>query len=186
MRQDQSLPARRSVRLKHFDYSQPGIYFVTICTNERECLFGDVRDGSMHLNAIGRVASESWAQIPLHFPVLDLGPYVVMPNHLHGILVLYKRARHAVPLQDLGAQTEGFGKPVSGSLGTIVRSFKATVSKHVRAVGMFTRKPFWQRSFYERVIRTGDEFHHASRYIFENPQNWQADEDNPAWFRKFA
>ena len=176
MSHSQDLPARHSIRLKAFDYWQAGVYFVTICTNQRRCLFGEIRDGIMHFSALGRMVRECWLEIPLHFPGLELGPYVVMPNHMHGILVFHKRARHAVPLRDTAPRFEAFGKPVRGSLPTVIRSFKAAVSEGIRGTPALR---VWQRNYYERVLQTGDEFQQASRYIWENPRNWEIDEDNP-------
>jgi REP-associated tyrosine transposase len=161
MGHSRDLPARRSIRLKAFDYSQAGVYFVTICTNKRRCLFGEIRGRMMHLSALGRIVRECWLEIPLHFPGLELGPYVVMPNHIHGILVFNKRPRHAVPLRDTTPKFEAFGRPVRGSLPTVIRSFKAPVSERMRGTPALR---VWQRNYYERVLRSGDEFHQASPY----------------------
>jgi len=97
---------RRSIRLREYDYSQAGAYFITICTHERICLFGDIMNGEMRLNEAGRIVQQYWDQIPQHFPHVELGEFIVMPNHVHGIIVIAETpnvgARHAVPLLPLG------------------------------------------------------------------------------------
>ena len=133
----------------------------------------------MQLNEIGSIVRESWLEIPQHFPGVELRAYVVMPNHIHGVVAIFPRGRHAVSVQDAGAKAEAFGKPVSGSLPTIIRSFKAAVSKRIRAMRRLPANQIWQRNYYERVIRTGDELDEASRYIWENPGAWERDEENP-------
>ena len=111
MQRDPALPRRRSIRLPLFDYAQPYFYFITICSVGKECIFGHVEGREMFLNALGRLVDECWRQIPRHFPVVELAPHVVMPNHIHGIIRLRHatdgasvakqlgRARHAVPLR---------------------------------------------------------------------------------------
>ncbi len=119
---------RRSIRLKEFDYSQPGAYFVTIVAFQRQCLFGEIANEEMRLNEFGKIAEEYWCTIPEHFPNVELGAHVVMPNHLHGVIIIHENksfesvgAQHAVPLQKQNV------KP--GSLGAIVRSFKSAVTR---------------------------------------------------------
>ena len=133
----------------------------------------------MQLNEMGSIVRECRLEIPHHFPGVELHAHVVMPNHVHGILVIHGRARHAVPLRNTGASVEAFGNPVAGSLPTIIRSFKATVSKRVHAVDRRPANQVWQRNYYEHVIRTGAEFDEVSRYIWENPKVWEFDEENP-------
>jgi REP element-mobilizing transposase RayT len=173
------LPQRRSVRLKRFDYSQPGLYFVTICARNRRCLFGKVENEKVRLNVLGQIVEQAWLEIPRHFPNVELHAYVVMPNHLHGILAIHKRARHAVPLRGAPAHAEAFGTPVRGSLATIVRSFKSAVSKRARGIRNFTRKPILQRGYYEHLLRDAEDFANATRYILENSKAWTFDKENP-------
>ncbi len=127
-------PSRRSIRLKGFDYSQAGLYFITICTHDRSCLFGEIQDGTMRLNETGRIVSECWLEVPRHSPGVQLDAFVVMPNHIHGVVVILPRGGHARSGQRAAAIAEGFAKPVAGSLATLVRSFKAAVSKRARAM----------------------------------------------------
>ena len=183
---------RRSIRFQSFDYSQPGIYFVTICAFEMKCMFGSFVSQEMRLSRIGEIVEECWSQIPGHFRNVGSEMHVVMPNHLHGLLTIRpdgKGARHAVPLQSeaagdregYGAQLpregeafESFQRPVAGSLGTIVRSFKAAVTARARQTLKRSELVVWQRNYYERVIRTQKEIRGAQRYVFENPARWLA------------
>jgi putative transposase len=164
---------RRSIRLPGFNYSQAGVYFVTICAFERRCLFGRMRDDAVDLGAIGRIVQARWLEMPQRFAHAELDAYVVMPNHLHGILLL-----HRTPARDPG-HAEGFQKPVAGSLPTIIRSFKAEVSARAKHAGVQPGHPVWQRNYFERVLRDGKEYSAAARYILENPARWHFDHENP-------
>jgi REP element-mobilizing transposase RayT len=179
---------RRSIRLPAFDYSSPGAYFVTIVTQDRAALFGLVGEGEMRLSRAGSVADRCWREIPDHFPHVELGSCVVMPNHVHGILILRPTTIH----NDIGsdamasepgrgtiyrAPTEKFGAPRMGTLPTIVRTYKAVVT---RALGRLPgkRHPVWQRNYYEHVIRDEADWDRLRRYIDSNPMNWGKDEEN--------
>lgn len=118
----------------------------------------------------GGIAAELWLEIPPHFPEVTVDPFVVMPNHLHGILTL-RRARHAVPLRE-SHRAEAFRKPVEGSVSTIIRSFKSAVTKRVRDELRTGKMDVWQSNYFERVLRDGREFGDASAYILENPLRW--------------
>ncbi len=163
---------RRSIRLPGFDYSQAGVCFVTICAFERRCLFGRMRDDAVDLSAIGRIVQACWLKLPQRFAHAELDAYVVMPNHLHGILLLQR-----TPRREAG-HAEAFQKPVAGSLPTIIRSFKAEVSVQVKQAGVQPSHPVWQRNYFERVLRNGKEYSAAARYILENPARWRFDHEN--------
>jgi REP element-mobilizing transposase RayT len=142
---------RQHMRLAGYDYSRVGAYFVTLCAVDQEGLFGEIVADKMCLNQIGTVVASCWGEIPKHFPNVALDEFVVMTNHLHGILLLADgMAGHARPL------------PV------IVGSFKAAVS---RLAGF----PVWQRSYWDRVIRGEAELNQVRRYIAENPSRWSTD-----------
>ncbi len=118
-------------------------------------------------------------QIPEHFPAATTKNYVVMPNHLHGIIGLGVGARYIVPSSDLGAQTrEQFQKPTHGTIPTIVRSFKAAVTRSARKKLGIRDQLIWQSNYFERALRDGREFSLAIRYIAENPARWTWDEEN--------
>ncbi len=166
-------PRRRSIRLPGYDYAQPGAYFVTICTRNRSCVLGTIREGEMALSKAGAFVTTCWAAIPNHFPDVTLDEFVVMPNHLHGILVI---AGRGTPWR---APTEAFGRPAPGSLPTVIRAFKSSVTRNlIRYEGR--KGSLWQRGYYERVIRDEEELSRLRQYIAENPMKWDEDADNPA------
>ncbi len=186
---------RRSVRLADYDYSQPGAYFVTMVTQGRACLFGDVVNGEMQLSDMGRIAGECWRAVPEHFPNVELGTFVVMPNHVHGIIVLHDRAdaeasarrgtiyRAPTATDDAptaidDAPAERFQKPVPGSIPTIVRTYKAAVAREI--VQQHGGVPIiWQRNYYEHIIRDDEEHNRIHFYIESNVDNWTLDNENP-------
>ena len=170
---------RRSIRLKGYDYSQPGAYFVTIVTWQRECLFGEIVDGVMKLNDFGKIADECWRVIPEHFPFVELGAHIIMPNHAHGIISIIDNDRRGAamlrPYHDDENPHKINVKP--GSLGAIVRSYKSTVSYRINKEHNATG--IWQRNYYERVIRTEQEMAKIWDYIEANPLHWTDDDENP-------
>ena len=185
---------RRSIRLKGYDYSQPGAYFVTIVTFQRECLFGEVVDGEMRLNRYGEVVKWEWERLPQIFKHLELGVFVIMPNHFHGIIVLRDNAgatRHGldsamsgnVSLQTIA--TDGIdGSPLPcgpqpASLGAIIGQFKSRVTKRLWKIPSLNGRPIWQRNYYEHIIRNEHEMDRIWRYIESNPVNWADDDENP-------
>jgi putative transposase len=172
------LPTRRSIRLQRMDYSQPGAYFVTICAFLKHCLFGRVESGRMDLSPIGEVVRACWVGIPNHFPGVKADIFVVMPNHVHGILAIEERARRAVPLRD-EERFEAFRKAMPGSVPTIVRNYKASVTKLARDTTGNRGMQVWQSNYFERVLRSGEELANASRYIQENVAMWHLDKLNP-------
>ena len=185
---------RRSIRLKGYDYAQAGAYFVTICAAERARVFGEIQDGEVRLSEIREAVAACWDAIPAHFPDVDLDGFVVMPNHVHGIVVLTApteptevtptradstranptRATHASPLQ--GGTPRG---PGARSVGAIVGSFKAAVSRQVNAQGGALGAVLWQRGYYEHVIRNERELDRIRAYIEANPARWAEDLENP-------
>ena len=173
---------RHSMRLKDFDYSQAGAFFVTICTKNRQCLFGKIHQGLMELNASGRVAAAQWLRLPNRFSGLELGEWIVMPNHIHGILVITGKgeaSRHqsfaspepiikdASPLRPNGT--------APGSVGAIIQIFKSVTSRKISTQIENFKGSVWQRNYYEHVIRNESELHAISDYILANPQNWEKD-----------
>jgi len=166
---------RRSIRLKGYDYTQEGTYFITICTHGRESLLGEIVNGEMLLNAYGRVVQTCWKEIPIHFKNLELDVFGLMPNHIHGIIATNVGARHAVPLHSV----ESFGNPVTGSIPTIIRSFKSAITNKINKIRQTPNAPVWQRNYYEHVIRNEESLNRIREYIFNNPLNWVRDPENP-------
>lgn len=169
-------PGRKSIRLENHDYAAPASYFVTACTDEKRCLFGTVLQGSVELTELGRIARENWAAIPSHFVNVNLHAFVVMPSHVHGIIEIGCRvgAQRAAPVP---AALDAKRVVESGSLAAVVRSYKAAVTLRARRE-LGWRGEVWQRNYFERFLRDGQEFSDATRYIVENPVKWECDKEN--------
>jgi putative transposase len=176
---------RRSLRLKGYDYAQAGAYFVTICTQDRACLFGDAADGTICLNAAGQLAATLWSDMPIRFPDIDLDAFVVMPNHIHGIIVFSDCAvTEGAPL--VGARRGGApaATKAAPTVGDVVGAFKSLFTVEYIAGVKENRWPafdrrVWQRNYYEHVIRDEPELERIRSYIDENPLRWELDDENP-------
>jgi REP element-mobilizing transposase RayT len=166
---DPSVHHRRSVRLPAFDYARPGAYFVTICTRDREQLFGDIADGVMRLSPLGRMARQEWTRTHDVRPDVTPDAFVVMPDHVHGILLL-THDREAVRHTARGGATG----PRSGSVGAIVGQFKSVVTKRINARRGTLHGVVWQRGYYERVIRGRTTLARIRQYIADNPARWDS------------
>ena len=164
-----------SRRLQTRDYASPGLYFVTICANFKRSVFGRVIGKSVQLTPLGQIAREIWVAIPSHFEGVRLDAFVIMPNHVHGIIEIAGsgRAQHAAPLQGKRLAAA----PRRASLSAIMRSFKAEVTRRGR-LELNWEGEIWQRNYFDRVIRDTREFTNASRYIAENPLQWEWDQEN--------
>lgn len=204
---------RRTIRLRGYDYTKAGAYFITICARERACLFADIEGNDVHHTPVGVVIAEYWEAIPEHFPAASLDAFVVMPNHLHGIVVLEGRSvavgtacRAPTGRDDDADACEGseppkherFGAPVVGSIPTIVRSYKAAVTKAINddpgrgtACRAFLNSRFaplhpgripspWQRGYHEHVIRNERALDRLRAYIDNNPARWIEDSLHPS------
>jgi len=163
---------RRSIRLKDYDYSQAGAYFITICTHERKCSFGDIRDGKIELTEVGEIASKYWVEIPEHFASVQMNEFVVMPNHLHAVVKI-----NHVGVQNFEPLQHKYQHTISKSVGSIIRAYKSTVSHWCKANGHDYFR--WQRNFYEHVIRNEDDLDEIREYIVNNPLKWDLDSENP-------
>lgn len=168
---------RRSLRLKGYDYAQAGAYFVTICTQNRACWFGEVVDGKMRLNVFGEIAREEWFRTGQIRPNVELDAFVIMPNHIHGIIVI----RGNVGATRQVAPTKHPAGPVSGSIGAIVGQFKSITAKRINELRGTPRVPVWQRNYYERIIRDELALARIREYIANNPRQWALDRENPSY-----
>ena len=167
---------RRSIRLKGQDYAEPGAYFITVCTHERACLFGHVVNGEMHLNDAGEIARRCWEDIPHHFPLVELDAFVVMPNHVHGMIVILGRGEKSFAPTTTTTTTP---QSPSRAVGSIIRGFKIGVTKWFRAnTDVYS---VWQRGYYEHIVRSEPELMAIREYILGNPVRWDDDENNPLW-----
>jgi putative transposase len=170
---------RRTLRLKDHDYSGEGAYYVTVCAAGRACLFGRVEDHSVEWTQAGQVVRECWLAIPGHFPNAALDEFVVMPNHIHGILWI-KSEGQALPRLARGLSTKGASPgPARRSIGAIVGSFKSASTRKLNALGHVPRATLWQRNYYEQVIRSEASLNRIREYIVGNPARWAEDPENP-------
>lgn len=167
-----------STRLKNYNYSQHGIYFITICVKNRKNYFGEIANGKMTLSEIGKIADQFWQEIPKHFPSVKLDKYQIMPDHLHGIIeILYKQINGSETHHCYVSKSNTFHQLKSGSLPVIIRSFKSVVAKTARK--QFPKVEFnWQPRFYDRIIRNEIELNKIREYIQINPKMWGQDIDD--------
>jgi REP element-mobilizing transposase RayT len=168
---------RHSIRLPGYDYTQPGAYFITICTYQKQCWFGDIIDGEMHFNQLGFIVYQFWRSLPHRFPHIELDAFVVMPNHVHGILVITDTRISTIEKDTL--RKEQFGRPVPGSIPTVIRSFKSAVTKRINVMRELSTPPIWQNNYYESIVRIEKGLDRVRQYIINNPTNWTEDEENP-------
>jgi putative transposase len=189
VRYDRSIHHRRSIRFPTYDYSQAGAYYVTICAHERQLLF----EHDHHR----RTVSDAWFDLRRRFWFVGLDRFVVMPNHIHGILWIRRRdvgAQHLtypdnqpdnqrISKRNYISSAENAAplrRVTPRSLGAIVRSFKAVAAKRINRARRTPGAPVWQRNYYERVIRDDEELARIRQYIIDNPAKWAEDKNNPA------
>ena len=165
---------RKSIRLRGYDYSQAGMYFVTICTQDRMCLFGDITDGEIRMNEYGDIAWAAWRDLPNHYAHIELDEFIVMPNHVHWIVRIVDAVGAGLkPARTEPARTDP--APTKHGLPEIVRAFKTYSARRINERRRMSGVSVWQRNYYEHIIR--DEAAHLkiAEYIQTNPQRWQED-----------
>jgi putative transposase len=197
---------RKSVRLRNFDYTGPGAYFITICTFEKECHLGEMRNKNLKYSPIGLKVRQVWREIPRHFNYILLDQFVVMPNHIHGIIIQQRpyqpgetnrelllsrnvnednnmdQCRPVIHNARIDNNFYSDISPKPGSLAVIVRTFKGVVTRWCRVYGYSYFN--WQRNYHEHVIRSKDELVKIRQYIKNNPLKWDDDPENPQNHRK--
>ena len=161
---------RRSIRLPGYDYSQPGAYFVTICVHGRRPILGDISGGQLRISRYGEIVQACWDNLPSHYIHVELDAFVVVPNHIHGII----RLTDAVGAGFKPAPTKRHALP------EIVRAFKTFSARRINAMRAAAGAPVWQRNYYEHVIRNDDELRVIRAYILNNPLGWDRDPENPS------
>lgn len=180
---------RRSIRLRNYDYTQCGAYFVTICTEKRRCIFGQVVGGEMVVNEWGQIVAEEWEQTAIIRPNVELDAFVVMPNHVHAIIVIADDGRgitpggtgmmhHAPtnpPTEYITPTIREFSKPIPNSLPTIIGAFKAAITRRINRLPNPPDYAIWQRNYYEHIIRNEISLNHIRAYIANNAAKWAAD-----------
>ncbi len=190
-----------SLRLQSYDYSQIGHYFITICSKNREYIFGDVQNGNMNLNSFGNIANEFWGQIEHRYPQCRLHEFVAMPNHIHGIIEIFSNPKPVETIHELTRSQNDQSN--SESVGTIhelslrntktsnnesnrkkrrkmlipliIGWYKMNVSKQINIIQQTPGQSVWQRNYYEHIIRDKKSFDNISEYIRMNPQKWNRD-----------
>jgi putative transposase len=181
---------RRSIRLKGYDYSQPGAYFVTICTRGKQCLLGKIVNGEMKLNELGEIVEAAWFDLPAHYSHVELGTFCIMPNHVHMIIILndgdtrvggdwLSSIAEMQPPSTLDVIQSDLKPtpPKRHPLSEIVRALKTFSARRINEILHASGTPVWQRDYYERVIRNEQEYDQIALYINSNPLNWLNDED---------
>jgi REP element-mobilizing transposase RayT len=165
---------RRSLRAKWLDYSS-GQYFVTICTYDRACLLGHVVSGAVSLGDAGRIVNQHWRETPEIRPYVTLDAFVIMPNHLHGIIIV---SPHETGV-GISTTTTGPRGTRPGSLGAVIQQFKGVTTRRINMLRGVSGTPVWQRNYYEHVIRDADDLARIRAYIAANPSRWEADQHHP-------
>lgn len=171
------LPQRRSIRFANYDYSQVGLYFVTICCENRICRFGKIQNTDIVLNEAGRMINTEWNNLKKRFSNIELHNYIIMPNHFHGIIEITDVGIPLVGIRKTNGQPQG----IAPTLGKILGAFKSiTTVKYTYGVTQLGWEPYdqriWQRNYYEHIIRDEKSHQNISDYITNNPYNWENDE----------
>jgi putative transposase len=172
---------RRSIRLKGYDYSQAGAYYVTIVARNHVCLFGQVFNAEMRLNDAGQMIQSQWGALPRRFPNVELDEYVVMPNHMHGIILIGDGADGgvgAIHESPLRIQRRKMLLP------KIIGYFKMNTAKHINGMRDTQGAPVWQRNYYEHIVRNEQDLARIREYIVNNPARWEIDQENPTKLNK--
>ena len=176
---------RRSIRLKGYDYAQPGAYFITLVAWQRQNRFGEIANGEVQLNQAGRIIHDSWQRLPAFFPVRN-EVWVVMPNHFHGLLWIDGEGKgeasapselltsdinpaDASPLRPNGTKPD--------SLAAIIQNFKSITTHRIHQLGVSPGMPVWQHNYYEHIVRNDKELERMRAYIQSNPLNWHDDQE---------
>ena len=171
---------RKSLRLKRYNYSQAGAYFITICTHDRQCLFGNISDRQMSLNKMGKIVEKEWTKTALLRSNVQLDFFVIMPNHVHGIAIINKiRDCRKVSMGKAPYDSEHQFQSPSQTIGAIVRGFKSAVTRRINELKSRPDTKLWQRNYWERVIRNEAELYHIREYIQNNPVSWELDKLHP-------
>ncbi|MDJ1179806.1 transposase [Roseofilum sp. BLCC_M91] len=194
-----SVRRRKLMRLQGYDYTRSGAYFVTICVKDRVCLFGEIIDGQMHLNPYGEIVQAVWDGLADHYDHLGLDVFVIMPNHIHAIIVLHDDVGAGLivgagfkpaPTTDPDVKPAPTGTPTEQPTKTkraskrhglpeIVRAFKTFSARRINELRQNPGVPVWQRNYYEHIIRNEESLESIRRYIVENPMRWSEDRENP-------
>ncbi|HET9137345.1 MAG TPA: transposase [Candidatus Kapabacteria bacterium] len=169
MSSDAPQQRRKSTRLANHNYQEPGSYFITICSHNKAATFSTIKENSLHLSIYGEVIEQCWQEIPEHFRNTRLDSFVIMPNHIHGVIHIddWNTSKPII------AESMSSLKP--SSLGSIIASFKSASTKYIRKRVNDASVEIWQRNYYDRVIRNEKELLQVRQYIEANPLKWRED-----------
>jgi REP element-mobilizing transposase RayT len=176
-----------TIRLQDWDYSWAGFYYITICTKDRINNLAEIQDGQVSLSEIGRIVFKCWLEIPEHFDNVKLDDCIIMPNHLHGIIVILEQKDNDFGLKNrrdttCHVSTGGkFGYMRTKSLSSIIHAFKSSVKRCCNQNDLAFQ---WQSRFYEHIIRNHEDYARIKKYIANNPTNWEIDRNNPINIKK--
>ena len=171
---------RRSIRLKGYDYSRSGYYFVTICTYQRQCLFGEIIAGEMELNSLGQIVTEEWRKSAEIRREIELDLWTIMPNHMHGIAIIDAQNANPIVKPESEANQKRIKQQMKPrSLSSLMAGFKAATTKRINQFRSARGTPVWQRNYYENLIRNEEFLQNIRQYIATNPQQWKSDQLHP-------
>jgi REP-associated tyrosine transposase len=193
MKYDPHLHHRKSIRLKGFDYSLPGAYFVTVVTKDQENLFGEISNGTLKANRYAEITQKAWKELPRQYANVSLDSFLIMPNHIDGIIVINDTAlgrggsfvgkenidienSENIPIKEYPLETRPYSM-IRHGLSEIIRAFKSFSSRKINNIRGTSGRPVWQRNYYERIIRNQRELDAIHAYIADNPRRWLEDQE---------
>ncbi|MGH1335985.1 MAG: transposase [Aureispira sp.] len=191
MTYDPNIHHRRSTRLFNYDYAQAGHYFITICCYEHRCLFGKIKEGKMQLNTLGKLVQQEWEATPNIRPNVELGPYVIMPNHLHAIVhITHQLYDSPQPLGSFQSPSQTLGAIVRGYKGSVMRQlyhlletqpeWNTTLFHQYQVAQLQAQPTIWHTNYHDHIIRSEKAYQSIQNYIEQNPANWRKDYLNQA------
>ena len=166
---------RRSIRLPGYDYRQAGVYFVTLCAQRKSKIFGTIRDGVVTLSELGEVAYHEWVHMATARPNIQLDHFVVMPNHLHGLIVICDEQDSLASRSKLCSRVERSRTLQAGSLGAIIGQYKVAVTRRAKLNGIHPGRGIWQRNYHEHIVRSEESLNDIRQYLIQNPARWGED-----------
>ena len=172
---------RQSIRLAGFNYSQPGVYFITLVAHTRENLFGEIKNGGMRLNEYGEIVKKTWNDLPNHVGNIALDEFTIMPNHVHGIIMIVgagSKPAHAGPVKRAGFEPPLTVTKKKHALPEIIRQYKTFSARRINQIRKTPGQTIWQRNYYEHVVRDENDLFGIRKYVRDNPVNWESDEEN--------
>jgi putative transposase len=177
MKYNPEIHHRHSIRLKGYDYSSTAFYFVTICSHQKQCLFGEIVNEEMILNEYGRIIAEEWVKSSTIREEIELDEWIVMPNHFHAIIAINKQLSN---FYETNNNFQGIGPTMKPkSLSSAISGFKSAATSRINKIPKTFGSPVWQRNYYEHIIRDESSLERIREYIENNPKSWNTDKLHP-------